>query len=105
MFRPSPENVVAGFLCPHPAPIKPAVTSGSSDQGLSGQQRHQFMGLGRITMEPTREQTRASQVQDRPPPQGQPVGPAEKPDQQARIWSRPAWPGPSEADRLPPAAD
>src|SRR5260370_7740086 len=56
-------------------------------------------------MECPREQARASEVQDRPPPQGQPVGPSQEPDQQARIRPRPARPGPPEADRLPPAAD
>src|SRR5881398_2407425 len=57
------------------------------------------------TMERLREQAREFEVQDRPPPQGQPVGPSQEPDQQARIRSRPAWPGAPEADRLSPAAD
>src|SRR5215208_6261299 len=55
-------------------------------------------------MERSREQTREFEVQDRPPSQGQPVGPSQEPDQQARIRSRPAWPGSPEADRLPLAA-
>src|SRR6478736_6900011 len=53
----------------------------------------------------SREQTREFEVQDRPSPQGQPVGPSQEPDQQARIRSRPARPGPHQADRLPPAVD
>src|SRR5438270_412436 len=56
-------------------------------------------------METTREQTRQFEVQDRSPSQGQPVGPSQEPDQQARIRSRPAWPRPPEADRLSPAVD
>jgi hypothetical protein len=58
-----------------------------------------------IEKERSREQTREFEVQDRPPPQGQPVGPSQEPDQQARIRSRPARPGPPEADRLSPAVD
>src|SRR5438552_2581313 len=79
MFRPSPENVAVGLSAPIP-PRPLCRTKAYPDNSVTR----------RITMEPLREQARASQVQDRPPPQGQPVGPAQEPDQQARIWSRPA---------------
>jgi len=40
MFRPSPENVVAGpFGALLPPRARPAASSGDSDPGLSGQQR------------------------------------------------------------------
>src|SRR4051812_21146912 len=88
MFRASPENVVLGPLGPSSRPssrwIKayPDTTKGES-----------------------REQAAKFEVQDRPAPQGQPVGPSQEPDQQARVRSRSARPRPPEADRLSPSAD
>src|SRR5471032_3577101 len=97
MFRASPENVAAGRFRsssrPSVAGFRPIRTT----------ERH--CEAVRKTDGVLREQAREFEVQDRPPPQGQPVGPSEEPDQQARIRSRPAWPGSPEADRLSPAVD
>ncbi len=88
MFRASSGERGFGPLGPHPAPA------------------HCWIKAYPDTIEgESREQAREFEVQDRPPPQGQPVGPSQEPDQQARIRSRPARPGPPEADRLPPPVD
>src|SRR5439155_3841673 len=51
------------------------------------------------------DQAPGIQVQDRPPAGHQSVGPAEEPDQQARLRPGPAWPTAQEAIRLWRAAD